>query len=151
MTSNSKEDQVALRARRREFLERRMAGYSIVQIAEDMGYAPYYVSRQLRIATRLVDATSELEEQVRLDLGRLEMLFQKCWRFAAPHEPEPPDLDFVAICLKILERKSKLLGLDAPKRIDVRALVLAWAEREGLDPDDVVDAANRLLPSPHET
>lgn len=146
--NNSKENQTATRSLRREFLDRRMAGYTILQIAEDMGYAPYYVSRQLRIATRLVDATSELEEQVRIDLGRLETLFQKCWPYAAPHQPEPPDLEFVTICLKILERKSKLLGLDAPKRIDVRAIVQSWAEREGLDPDDVIDAANHLLPAP---
>jgi hypothetical protein len=48
------------------------------------------------------------------------------------------DLDSFAATLKLMERRAKLLGLDAPKKFDVRAIIVQFAEDNGLDPEETV-------------
>ena len=38
-----------------------------------------------------------------------------------------------------------MLGLDAPRKIDIRFLIDEWAQRNGLDTADVLEAAEDLF------
>ena len=58
--------------------------------------------------------------------------------------------DLLAIdrLLRIMERRAKLLGLDAPKRIDITSRLLDLARHAGLDENDAQEAvreASRLV------
>lgn len=70
----------------------------------------------------------------RLHVERMEMLFFRAYKKG--------DL---STALKIMERQAKLLGLDAPVKIDVESRLRAIAEAEGLDPDAAVKEVERLM------
>lgn len=46
--------------------------------------------------------------------------------------------------LKIMERRAKMLGIDAPTQIDLFGFIRKLAEEEGLDPEEAVAEAVRL-------
>ena len=126
-------------------------GSSTAQIAEMVGMSERNVRHIVRRTVAEIDVTSWLEDEVAVDLARLEGLLKVWWPYATdvPQDGRP-DLEAAFFLLKLLERKSRLLGLDAPKRVDVRALIIQWAEDHGLDPDDVIDATADLLPRPSD-
>lgn len=135
---------------RRRCWELRTKGYSLDQIAKEMGIMEHNVRSNLRAAAIMMDATHMLEHEQMIDLNRLELLIQTFWPFVVGDKANgvDPSLDHAQFVLKVIERRAKLLGLDAPKRIDVRALVMSWAEKQGLNPDDVMAVAYDLLPQP---
>jgi|SRR5581483_1753264 len=51
----------------------------------------------------------------------------------------------LATVLRALKQEAELLGLDAPVKVDVVAYVRDLAAREGLDPDEAVATAERIL------
>ena len=78
----------------------------------------------------------------RLQLERLDALLLGVWQAATSG-----DVAAGAQALRILERQARLLGLDAPARIDVEMRIRAMAEQLGLDPDDAVREATLILRS----
>lgn len=70
----------------------------------------------------------------RMHIERLEMLFERAFKKG--------DL---AVALKILERQAKVLGLDAPVKIDIESKLRAIAEAEGLDPDAAVKEVEAIM------
>lgn len=129
--------------RRRRVWDLRMKGMSIQKIADQEGMTYWQIHQDLEAAARLVDVTKYLEHELHLDLQRLDQLFAAWFPSALAL-----DADSAKIVMTIMDRRAKLLGLDAPKRIDIDMLIRTWAEKEGLDPDDVVDAVVTLLPTP---
>ncbi len=121
-------------------MEMRAAGYSYREIANELGFRS--VSSAFETVERgLAEwAREPLDRVIALELVRLDQLVRAYWARAASG-----DLEAAAFVLKVLERRAKMLGLDSPKRIDVRALVAEWAESEGLSADDVLDVAVRFL------
>lgn len=142
-----------LQLKRARILELRLEGHTTAQIASKLQMQERTVRNNLRQAVQLVDATSYLEEMQHVNLMRLEQMIAIHWDKAVAkgkYDGDDPDLDSGHFILKIIERESKLLGLDAPKRIDVLAMVVDWAERNGFDATDVVEAVNTgLLPVPN--
>lgn len=130
-------------ARRRRVFEQRIQGMSIQKIADKEGLSYWQIHQDLEAAARLVDVTKYLEHELHLDLQRLDQLFY-AWFPAAI----AGDADAARIALTIMDRRAKLLGLDAPKRVDVTAMIAVWAEKEGLELQDVLDVVGTLLPSP---
>lgn len=129
---------------RREVWDLRIQGMSVADIAIKLGRSLRAVYYDLEQTTRLIDATQWLESETAVDLARLDKLFHTFWSGALQG-----DRDDALLCLKVLERKSKMLGLDAPKRVDIRQLVVEWAQREGYDdPAIVLDTVRKLLPGP---
>ena len=95
-------------------LELRMEGMKFDDIAEELGYAGRQgaydaVSRELKALTR-----EPAEEVLRLDLERLD----KMW---GVHYLNAQAGDAVALssCMRIMERRARLLGLDAPSKNEV--------------------------------
>lgn len=134
---------LTLAARRRKVYDLKLKGWSTRQIAAKLQLQQATVSNDIKKVMQQVDATRMLEHEATLMFDQLNMLLRRYLKPALQG-----DLDSGNFVLKIMERKSKLLGLDAPKRVDVRALIVEWAQQEGLDPADVVDVALDLLPKP---
>jgi hypothetical protein len=128
----------------------RTRGIATTAIADELGLSIASVNKNLKAAAIMVDATTMLEHEQMIDMDRLEVLIKTFWPFVIgdPAHGIDPSLDHAQFVLKVIERRAKLLGLDAPKRIDVRAIVASWAVRQGLDVEDVVAVTYDLLPQP---
>jgi IS30 family transposase len=81
------------------------------------------------------------------ELQRINALEKAYWRLASEPDAKTLDVNFQALTavIKLMERRSRLLGLDAPKRIDIEARVRAWARENELDEDEVVREAMRVV------
>jgi hypothetical protein len=101
-------------------LELRMEGKTFEAIAEELGYAGKQgaydaVKRSLDAVTR-----EPAEELIKLDLERLDALWGIQYLNA-----QAGDVQAMSACMKIMERRAKLLGLDAPVKSDIKAEVTA--------------------------
>lgn len=74
------------------------------------------------------------------DAERLDQLLIAVWPMATKGS-----LGAVDRVLRLLERRAALLGLDAPRRVDIETRVRQLAAAAGLDPDAAVAEAGRLL------
>ena len=99
----------------RKAIELRRAGYTYDEIAQAIGYADHTgardaVTRAIRRATS--DAgVGELRQQ---ELDRLDRLQRAVWTTAIQG-----DAQAVAQALRIIDRRCKLLGLDAPIKQEI--------------------------------
>lgn len=94
-------------------LELRMKGKTFDAIAEEAGYnskqaAFDAVKRSLEAITR-----EPAQELLKLDLERLDVMWGIHYLNA-----QAGDVQALAACMKIMERRAKLLGLDAPVKVD---------------------------------
>jgi predicted transcriptional regulator len=103
-------------ARQRQVLELRTAGFTQPQIAEKLGVDQATVSRDLKEAFSAY--AQELDEEkkhyARLDLRRLEAIIAAQWPAA-----EEGCTKAARVVLAALERRAKLLGLDAKQQVEV--------------------------------
>ena len=95
-------------------LELRMEGMKFDDIANELGYnskqaAFDAVSRELQAITR-----EPAEEVLRLDLERLDRMWGIHYLNA-----QAGDAIALSSCMRIMERRARLLGLDAPSKNEV--------------------------------
>lgn len=126
----------------------RVNGNSVLTIARHFGVSDRFVRYELRDAVKLVDATAWLEVETATDLARLENLLEVYWPEALGFNGQEKNPDAAHLVLKILDQKAKLLGLNAPKRVDISVLIAEWAQRRGFDVKDVTDSVRDMLPIP---
>jgi len=114
--SESKASVQTLRGRQREIacLELRMAGRTYRAIAAELNIsksgAYHAVMRALR---RLNEKSAEATAEVRtLEVQRLDDLLENLW----PYRHKPAYVDRI---LRVMERRARLLGLDAPTKSEV--------------------------------
>ena len=93
-------------------LELRMEGKTFAAIAEELGYAGKQgaydaVKRSLDAITR-----EPAQDLLKLDLERLDAMWGIHYLNAQAGDPQA-----LASCMKIMERRARLLGLDAPTKI----------------------------------
>lgn len=137
-------------ARDAECARLRAQGHTLQEIADEVGYAQGS-SVRLAIQRALILTAQEAGDELRaLELQRMDMLLNKAW--AAMDETHPtvsqgrvvmhdgkPVADVQAMfgamdrILRIMERRAKLLGLDAPTRHTVLSVDLINAEIEKLE------------------
>lgn len=100
-----------------EAMELRKSGKTYVQIGTELGISDVAAYNLVRRAiNRLDDATTEIADSVRrLELDRLDHMLEKL-------KPKLDNGNIKAIetAIKIQERRSKYLGLDAPEKKDLR-------------------------------
>ena len=110
----------------------RKKGYSQTAIGEQLGITQSAVSRCLkRYLEKLRAEILEDAEEVRaMELERLDAMLVPMLRLAT-EEGDPQSVDRA---LRIMERRAKLLGLDAPTRTEIKAEVTARADYSRLDP-----------------
>jgi len=125
--------------RRAQALQLRAAGASYRDIAAAMGCS---VAVAHKLTTQALEtwAREPLDAVLAMENERLDQLLRAFWPAATAG-----DVEAAALVLRILERRARMLGLDAPKRIDVSAIVARWAADEGLDPGDVLAVTVPLL------
>lgn len=96
--------------RRAKCLELRASGLSLRAIAAKVGMAHSSVAEA--IEAELDELTKEPAEKLRtVELARLDRLLKAMWAKAMKG-----DVHRVDRCLRIMERRAKLLGLDAPTK-----------------------------------
>ncbi|WP_211440934.1 hypothetical protein [Collimonas humicola] len=103
----------AVEEKQLQALEYRKMAYTYAQIAEVLGYATpqgAYLAIQSAL-TRIIREPAE--DVLKLELERLDAMFSKPYQAATNG-----DLLAVGACLNIMARKAKLLGLDAPAKVD---------------------------------
>lgn len=121
-------------------LELRKAGFSYPAIAAELGYrsnsgAVMAVQRALRrMLQEPADAVRTME------LSRLDTLQAALWPRCLEGDGNAVDR-----VLRIMVRRADLLGLDAPAKIDIGVYVRRMAEEMGLDPDEAMREAERVL------
>lgn len=104
----------AAKKRAARALELRMEGKTFAEIAKEVPYnspqAAYdAIKRALDAVTR-----EPAEELLKLELERLDVLWQIQYLNA-----QGGDVQALAGCMKIMERRARMLGLDAPARTEV--------------------------------
>ena len=120
-----------LLAREREVqaLELRKRGMSYAEIGEAIGMSLQGASDAVRRALeRLRTEASEKAEDVRdLELARLDKLLK-----IAEAAAESGDISAIDRVLRIQERRSKYLGLDAPVKSEAQVAIAATVSLEGV-------------------
>lgn len=91
-------------------VQMRIAGHTLQQIADALGYRSVEGARKAVLAAMAAAARPEEASALRaLELQRLDKLFAKSWQAAMEGDGEQCDR-----CLKIMARRAKLCGLDQP-------------------------------------
>jgi hypothetical protein len=102
---------LAVRERQRQALELRLAGDTYQSIADTLACSKHRAHSLVQAALDAV--VQEPAEKVRLmELERLDRLYA-----AASPSAERGDPVMIAACLRIQERRARLLGLDAPEPV----------------------------------
>ena len=123
-------------------LQLRIQGMPYWQIAEEMGEGEdtvvYWVTAQLQGLRGEEVRNADVARQLHLE--RLDALMQASWPKAlAGNEAS------ATIVLRCMERSSKLLGLDAPQKVDITHRLRLLAEAEGLDYQELLAEANDVI------
>lgn len=104
----------------------RLAGLDFVHIADQLGYSSRgaaVADVESAISARIEDGTRSLDELREIELLRLDRLQAAAWAKALSGEHKS-----IELVLKILDRRCKLLGLDAPERHEV--VTLDWLDTQ---------------------
>lgn len=125
--------------RRRQAIDMRMAGASFQKIADDLGYTSRGAACQditRALETAVVEQTQSVEAYREEELQRLDALLAEAWTIlkrnhitvshgrivygedGLPILDDGPTLSAIDRILKIQERRAKLLGLDAPTKVE---------------------------------
>mgnify|MGYP005823428719 FL=1 len=110
-------------------LQLRIAGKTYARIAEETGISIHSCRKHLGNLMKSANLSLDLEELVYLELERLDHLTSAVWLDAMSGSDKA-----VSSVLRIMERRSKLMGLDAPVRHELSgpgggAINIAnWAE-----------------------
>lgn len=108
--------------REAEAVRLRLEGASYREIAERLGYrGPSGAYKAVERAIGRLCPVERAETLRRIEAARLDRLWRKLWR-----KLEEGDLSVVDRLLRIMERRARLLGLDAPAKA---GLVLSNGEK----------------------
>lgn len=101
-------------------LEARMEGKTFEVIAGEVGYnSPQAAHDAVKRALKAI-IREPGEELIKLELERLDTLWGIQYLTA-----QAGDVQAMAACMKIMERRAKLLGLDAPVKNETKAEITA--------------------------
>jgi hypothetical protein len=120
-------DMIDVAQRQTEALRLRQSGRTFQEIADELGYSDASGARNAVLAalqTTVVEPNNEVRQ---LELSRLDALLASLWPTAMTGDQGAIDR-----ILKILERRSKMLGLDAAPKMpvgDIDDLIQAELDR----------------------
>lgn len=120
---------IETRENRLRALELRKQGLPYRKIGEVMGCRAGTAHQWVMWAFReLIESVNEAAEDVRkMELDRLDSMQAALW-----NDCEAGDKPAIAATLRIMERRSKLLGLDSPQQVDQRVTIQVDRIDEGL-------------------
>lgn len=149
--SASKPDRIDTRARAAEAVRLRAQGHTYQEIADQLGFPPENAANKAVLAV-LRRAEVEGANTLRtLEVQRLDMLWLKTIRGIERSETGQQGLNaaLVSAAVRVSERRSRLLGLDAPTQIEDVTTTTADLQAAFLELMDVADAQRRR-PAPLE-
>ena len=111
--SRSPKQQLTLAERTKQELQLLLAGASYREIAEAVGVAPSTVHDDVQRALRDIPRR-EADELRQVEVERLDRLQRAVWADAVKG-----DLPSVDRAVRIIDRRAKMLGLDAPQQVEV--------------------------------
>ena len=125
--NSTRPGRVALAQKEAQALELRKSGLTFTRIADALGYADpsgAHLAVKRALASTLQEPSDELRK---LEVERLDALFNIMYRQAVVDGQRTA----AERCLQIMDRRARLLGLDAPQRFqhEVNADVIAEVER----------------------
>lgn len=136
-------------ARRRQVAALLLAGVSDQsRIADQLGVDRSTISRDIKqIEARWqAEAVQDIATAKGHDLERTERLIQALWQDAIKGKWLATDR-----VLSLMQHRAKLLGLEAPQkreetqRVEVRMLIERMAEQSGINPQEIMAEAERIL------
>lgn len=130
--SKSSQKTLLAKDRQRRAVEMRMAGSDLADIADALGYSD--ASGAYRAISRAIDKAIKepAEGLLAMELRRLDKLQEAHWPLALNGDPKSSDL-----ILRMMERRSRYLGLDAPDKLDLSGTLTAQVNLVGISEDDV--------------
>ncbi len=116
MTQKANSVKLTARDRRTKALEARKAGYTYQAIGDLLGITKAAAHKTIMVAlTEINEKIAETADAVRtIELERLDKLYSVMYVQAVKGNQGAIDR-----CLRIMDRRAKYLGLDAPKAVDV--------------------------------
>lgn len=137
----SKAQRAATAERRGKAIALRLAGMDYESIAQRLGYADRGAACkdiQRAMEANIAQQTQSADTLREVELMRLDRLQAAAWQAAASG-----DLKAIETVLKIVDRRSRLLGLDAPIKTDVTVSDAITSEIEQLAAQlSIADAAS---------
>ena len=105
------------REREAQAIELRKEGYTYQEIADTLGYRSPSGARDaiLRAMKRLLPAEN-VEEVRSMEVARLDAIMRRLWKKLKPEAFGKDELLVVDRILKVMDRRARLYGLDAPER-----------------------------------
>lgn len=142
-----KRDELNIEARRRQVLELRRDGLSLRAIGDILNVDHSTVAKDLQAMLKQLakDNADKAEEQRALDLDRIDKALEVVMAAVASN-----DVGAVNALDKLLTRRAKLLGLDAPTRQEVSGPD-GGAIEVGVQARNYRDAINALKPDDDES
>lgn len=131
-----------IRARKREekAVELRLRGKTFQEIADELKYASRASAYNAVMTAIKISMREPTLELVEITLQRLDRLADAAWDKAMSG-----DVQAIVAVLRVEKQRADLLGLNAPKELDITLEAAEIAAKEGLDPDDVVKAAQDYI------
>jgi hypothetical protein len=125
-------------------LDLRKAGVSFPVIAQQLGYK--HASGAYEAVRAALKRTEQepADEVRRLADERHDRVLFALWKRALDIN-DPQQLECIDRVLKIEVRRAKLLGLDAPDKIDIEWRIRLMAKSLGLDEEAAVEEAQRVI------
>ena len=130
-------------------LRKRALPYDL--IADHLGISEDEAKRlgKKAISALKQDDVAELDLARRLQIEQLEAMIAAIYAQATGStiygDRLPVQLEAIDRMVKLLDAKAKLLGLNAPQRIDIDARLVVMAEHLGADVEELREIANDVL------
>jgi len=143
--AHTRQQQQAAVLRRQQVAQLRLAGWRDAEvIGQQLGVSGRTIKRDFAWldAQWRAAATTDTGTLKGRQLDRIEEAINGLWNEVRQGHPAA-----VNALLGLLDREAKLLGLDAPKvlRVDIEERIRFFAQQYGLDPDETVAEAQRIL------
>ena len=146
--SGTKASEKALNAHQRKIdaLEMRKAGHTFQVIADNLGYrgpSGAYDAVMSAIKTTLQEPADELRK---MEVERFDVMINSLWPKVLNGDARATE-----VAVKVMERRAKMLGIDAPEKredthtIRVEHMAKQLADVTGLDEREIVAEAERLV------
>lgn len=142
MSNNGKGSKQRITLRALKAYDLRITGMSYRNIGSELN-----VSHQTAF-TDVLAVMEEIREETRkearhyrdLDLKRLDELQGAAWPKAIEGNQQA-----ILNVMRIMERRAKLLGIDAPIKVDIEGQIRAFALKQGIDPDRAVEEGTQIV------
>ncbi len=133
--TNKERERLRLADRRSQVLQMTIAGKPMDAIASEFELSRQTISNDLRKAleTQERDTLSGAAELRQIQSNRLTQALDAIWLRIKGGE-----LEAISMFIRLCEREAKLLGLDAPTRVDLRQRMEAVIALKGWEPQKAV-------------